>query len=164
MQFSLFAVYRCCSVCLLALAGEKSVRLLFLIGGHVHLCVYLLFFCSFAYTLRSVSHYSAMCFFSAFQLTPARVLYRPNLKCATMKETKQNPTTLCTVDNVCLFCVRAFTSKIQNTFFDKRLEKLIGLCIVFIPIFFWCVIPPLRKTMPVKWVGWVKCSTCQNEN
>lgn len=124
----------------------KVVRLLFLIGGHVHLCLlwfffYLrscffsfIFFCCllhfffplpFSLFLSSLLFHSLclyLCFClcdSIYRIIPPEIL----------------PEYMYISDNVRLFGVRAFTSKIQKRFFYKRLEKLVGLFIVYISIF-----------------------------
>lgn len=62
-------VYRC-AVCYFALGRRKSIRLLFLIGGHVHLCLLVFFsfvLCYFSFSFPfSLSLCLSLQFFSIF--------------------------------------------------------------------------------------------------
>lgn len=99
-----------------------------------------------------------------FTLSLSRPLSAQFEICYDKRNKTECPTTLYIVDNVCLFCVRAFTSKIQNTFFRQTTwETYWPLNCFYSNFFFLYSIALLRKTMPVKWVGWIKCSACQTK-
>lgn len=98
---------------LFTLAWWKSFRLLFLIGGHVHLCLLIfLFFCSLVVGSVCVPHIRYFnFFFTVLFLSRIRSSYSSGRLVSFTPP--QNPCTLCILDNVCLFHVRAFN--IKNT-------------------------------------------------
>lgn len=152
MQFSLFAVYRAPYVFRIACESRSFVVLDRWSCTLVFTLAFFFFLFSFIFFFSFVVCYFSFfrCCFPSHTLSLSRWLsFWLYLPCSRYFDafvllyrviSPQNSRIYIFVcvyisDNVCLFRVRAFTSKIQNTFFDKRLEKLVGLFIVYISIF-----------------------------
>lgn len=133
-------VYRC-AVCYFALGRRKSIRLLFLIGGHVHLCLLVFFsfvLCYFSFSFPFSLSLSLFAIFLNF-LFWCPLVFLSLL--SRVRISPRNPGTSYAYGNpgTIMFAYFMYVPshpKYKTHFSIKRLEKLVGRFIVYISIFF----------------------------